>query len=108
MEIYWARPMQSLENAAADFACFTNDIFSYQKEIEFRGEIHNCVLVVQNFLNCDKSQAVEIVNNLMTARAQQFQLIVDTELPALFNNFELNKIPREIAPGYVEKLENWM
>jgi germacradienol/geosmin synthase len=41
MEIYYSRPMRSLENSAADFACFTNDIFSYQKEIEFEGEIHN-------------------------------------------------------------------
>ena len=75
MEIYSTRSMRSLENSAADFACFTNDIFSYQKEIEFEGEVHNCVLVVQNFLNCNVPQAVEIVNNLMTARAKQFQHI---------------------------------
>ena len=29
MEIYNTRLMRSLENSAADFACFTNDIFSY-------------------------------------------------------------------------------
>ncbi|HLO49477.1 MAG TPA: family 2 encapsulin nanocompartment cargo protein terpene cyclase [Kamptonema sp.] len=108
MEIYYSRPMRSLENSAADFACFTNDIFSYQKEIEFEGEIHNCVLVVQNFLNCDIPQAVEIVNNLMTARAQQFQHIVATELPALFDDFNLDESTREKLLGYVEKLENWM
>jgi germacradienol/geosmin synthase len=108
MEIYYSRPMRSLENSAADFACFTNDIFSYQKEIEFEGEIHNCVLVVQNFLNCDIPQAVEIVNNLMTARAQQFQQIVATELPALFDDFNLDKSTREKLLRYVEKLENWM
>lgn len=108
MEIYYSRPMRSLENSAADFACFTNDIFSYQKEIEFEGEIHNVVLVVQNFLNCNIPQAVEIVNNLMTARAQQFQHIVATELPALFDDFNLDEITREKLLAYVEKLENWM
>ena len=108
IEIYNTRSMRSLENSAADFACFTNDIFSYQKEIEFEGEIHNCVLVVQNFLNCDIPQAVEIVNNLMTARAQQFQQIVATELPALFDDFNLDKSTREKLLRYVEKLENWM
>ncbi|MFB2771141.1 family 2 encapsulin nanocompartment cargo protein terpene cyclase [Pelatocladus sp. BLCC-F211] len=108
MEIYYSRPMRSLENSAADFACFTNDIFSYQKEIEFEGEIHNCVLVVQNFLNCDIPQAVEIVNNLMTARAQQFQHIVATELPALFDDFNLDESTREKLLRYVEKLEQWM
>ena len=29
MEIYSTRSMRSLENSAADFACFTNDIFCY-------------------------------------------------------------------------------
>jgi germacradienol/geosmin synthase len=108
MEIYLTRPMRSLDNSAADYACLTNDIFSYQKEIEFEGEIHNCVLVVQNFLNCDLSQAVEVVNNLMTARAQQFQLIVATELPALFDDFNLDQSTREKLLGYVAKLEQWM
>jgi germacradienol/geosmin synthase len=108
IEIYNTRSMRSLENSATDFACFTNDIFSYQKEIEFEGEVHNCVLVVQNFLNCDVPQAVEIVNNLMTARAQQFQHIVATELPALFDDFNLDQSTRKKLLGYVEKLENWM
>lgn len=108
MQIYYSRPMRSLENAAADYACFTNDIFSYQKEIEFEGEIHNCVLVVQNFLNCDLLEAVEIVNNLMTARAQQFQHIVETELPALFDDFNLDENTREKLLKYIEKLEQWM
>ena len=108
MEIYYSRPMRSLENSAADFACFTNDIFSYQKEIEFEGEIHNLVLVVQNFLNCNIPQAVDIVNNLMTDRAKQFQHIVATELPALFDDFNLDENTRKKLLGYVEKLENWM
>ncbi len=108
MEIYYSRPMRSLENAAADFACFTNDVFSYQKEIEFEGEIHNVVLVVQNFLGCDIPQGVEVVNNLMTARAQQFQHIVATELPTLFDDFELDESTRKKLLGYIEKLEQWM
>jgi len=108
MEIYYSRPMRSLENAAADFACFTNDVFSYQKEIEFEGEIHNVVLVVQNFLGCDIPQGVEIVNNLMTSRAQQFQHIVATELPNLFDDFDLDETNRKKLLGYVEKLEQWM
>ncbi|MEQ9369864.1 MAG: family 2 encapsulin nanocompartment cargo protein terpene cyclase [Coleofasciculus chthonoplastes F3-SA18-01] len=108
MEIYRTQTMHGLENSAADYACLTNDIFSYQKEIEFEGEIHNCVLVVQNFLNCDVPQAVEIVNNLMTARAQQFEHIVATELPILFDDFDLDANVREKLLGYVEKLQQWM
>ncbi|HEX2299072.1 MAG TPA: terpene synthase family protein, partial [Pseudonocardiaceae bacterium] len=31
--LFGTRSMRGLENSAADYACFTNDIFSYQKEI---------------------------------------------------------------------------
>ncbi|WP_414578180.1 family 2 encapsulin nanocompartment cargo protein terpene cyclase [Anabaena sp. CCY 9402-a] len=107
-EIYRTRPMRGLDNSAADFACLTNDIFSYQKEIEFEGELNNGVLVVQQFLNCDSVQAVEVVNNLMTSRAQQFEHIVATELPALFDDFNLDTSTREKLHRYVEKLQQWM
>lgn len=36
-EVYRTGPVRSLENAAIDFACLLNDVFSYQKEIEFEG-----------------------------------------------------------------------
>ncbi|MDD5037013.1 MAG: family 2 encapsulin nanocompartment cargo protein terpene cyclase [Methylococcaceae bacterium] len=107
-EIYRTRTMRGLDNAAADYACFTNDIFSYQKEIEFEGEIHNVVLVVQNFLSCDRMQAVEIVNDLMTARMEQFEHIISTELPVLFDNFDLDAKTRTQLLGYVERLQHWM
>ncbi len=107
-EIYRTRPMRGLDNSAADFACLTNDIFSYQKEIEFEGELNNGVLVVQRFLNCDLPQAVEVVNNLMTSRACQFQNIVATELPVLFDDLNLDTSTREKLYGYVEKLQQWM
>ncbi|MEH1935111.1 MAG: family 2 encapsulin nanocompartment cargo protein terpene cyclase [Nostoc sp.] len=107
-EIYRTRPMRGLDNSAADFACLTNDIFSYQKEIEFEGELNNGVLVVQQFLNCDLPQAVEVVNDLMTSRMRQFEHIVATELPALFDDFDLDASAREKLRGYVEKLQQWM
>lgn len=107
-DIYRTRSMRQLDNSAADFACLTNDIFSYQKEIEFEGELNNGVLVVQQFLNCDLPQAVEVVNNLMTSRALQFEHIVATELPALFDDFDLDANTREKLYGYVEKLQQWM
>ncbi|MBV9286064.1 MAG: germacradienol/geosmin synthase, partial [Acidimicrobiia bacterium] len=82
-EIFRTRTMRGLENSAQDYACLTNDIFSYQKEVEFEGELHNCVLVVQRFLDTDHRQAVSVVNDLMTSRLSQFERIIATELPAL-------------------------
>ena len=66
-EVYKLRPVAAMENAAADYACLLNDVFSYQKEIQFEGEVHNCVLVVQNFLDCDAATAMGVVGETMMA-----------------------------------------
>ena len=108
VEIFRTRAMQGLENSAQDYACFTNDIFSYQKEIEFEGELHNCVLVVQKFLNIDREQAVLVVNDLMTARMLQFERIITTELPVAVDDFNLDVFAREALDAYVVGLQDWM
>jgi germacradienol/geosmin synthase len=106
--IYRSTPVQSMENAAQDYACLLNDVFSYQKEIQFEGEIHNCVLVVQNFLGYDKERAVAVVNDLMTQRMRQFEHIVAVELPALFEDFGLDEAARVTLREYAMELQNWM
>ncbi|MGH3721430.1 MAG: family 2 encapsulin nanocompartment cargo protein terpene cyclase [Pseudonocardiaceae bacterium] len=102
------RAMRALENSAQDYACFMNDIFSYQKEIEFEGELHNCVLVVQKFLDIGHRQAVSVVNDLMTARLSQFQRIIATELPALADEFALDTDARKALDAYVVGLQDWV
>ena len=107
-EVHRTLTMQELANAAIDYVCFTNDVISYQKEIECEGEIHNVVLVIENFFGCEKIEAVEIVNSLMTARAKQVEHIVATELPLLFENFNLNAKAREQLLAYAKDLQNYM
>ena len=107
-ELSRTRPMRGLDNSAADYACLTNDIFSYQKEIQFEGELNNGVLVVQNFLDCDARRAVEVVNDLMTARMRQFEHIVATELPLLVEDLAMAGDARESLDRYVEELQHWM
>jgi hypothetical protein len=107
-EIFRTRPLRSLENAAADYACFTNDVFSYQKEIEFEGEVNNMVLVVQQFLDVDKDRAVGVVNDLMSARMRQFQHVTDVEFPALFDDYGLDDDARQALKDFAEELEDWM
>ena len=94
-QVYRSRPVQALENSAADCACLINDLFSYQKEIQFEGEIHNCVLVVQNFLGCDSATAMGVVGDLMAARMSQFRDIVAVELPQLFDALHFDAATRE-------------
>jgi germacradienol/geosmin synthase len=107
-EMYKLRPVAAMENAAADYACLINDVFSYQKEIQFEGEIHNCVLVVQNFLDCDAPTAMRIVGDLMAARMSQFRRIVAVELPVLFDALNFDEAIRAALLGHARNLENWL
>ncbi|MCX5527216.1 germacradienol/geosmin synthase [Streptomyces bobili] len=107
-EVYASGPVRSLENAAIDYACLLNDVFSYQKEIEFEGEIHNAILVVQNFFGCDYPAALGVVHDLMTQRMQQFEHVIAHELPVLYDDFDLSAEAREAMGGYVGDLQNWL
>ena len=107
-EVYRSGPMRSLENAAQDYACLMNDVFSYQKEIEYEGEVHNGVLVVQNFFNCDYPTALSVVDDLMNSRMSQFQHVAANELPMLYDDFDLDGEARKVLDGYVKELENWL
>ncbi|MEV4788373.1 germacradienol/geosmin synthase Cyc2 [Streptomyces tuirus] len=107
-EVYRSGPVRSLENAAMDFGCLVNDVFSYQKEIEFEGEIHNAILVVQTFFGCDYPTGLGIVHDLMSQRLRQFEHVVEHELPVLYDDFRLTKQARAAMATYVADLRNWM
>ncbi|MFJ8590886.1 germacradienol/geosmin synthase Cyc2 [Streptomyces sp. NPDC093598] len=107
-EVYRSGPVRSLENAAMDFACLLNDVFSYQKEIEFEGEIHNAILVVQTFFGCDYPTGLGIVHDLMSRRMRQFEHVVEHELPILYDDLQLTGQARAAMGTYVADLRNWM
>ncbi|MFI0222203.1 family 2 encapsulin nanocompartment cargo protein terpene cyclase [Streptomyces lydicus] len=107
-EVYRTGTLRSLENAAADYAALMNDVFSYQKEIEYEGEVHNGILVVQTFFDCDYPTALAIANDLMTSRMREFQHVAAKELPVVYDDFQLPAEARATLDGYVRELENWM
>ena len=104
--VYRSRPVQSLENSAVDAAAMVNDMFSYRKEIEYDGELHNAVLVMRNFLSCTQERAFEVVNDLMAARIGQFEHVVAAELPAVLNQLRLGE--RGAVLAYVQDLRDWV
>ncbi|MFF0388949.1 germacradienol/geosmin synthase [Kitasatospora sp. NPDC004615] len=106
--VYESGTMRAIENSAADYACLVNDLHSYQKEIEYEGEFHNLVRVVENFFSCDYPVAVDIVADLMGSRLNQFQHVVQGELPLLKQDFGLDGEASEAIDGYVHELEDWM
>jgi germacradienol/geosmin synthase len=107
-EVYRSGPVRSLENAAIDYACLLNDVFSYQKEIEYEGEVHNAILVVQNFFGCDYPTGLRIVADLMNQRMEQFEHVTAVELPVVHEDFALSPEDRKAMEGYVTALRNWM
>lgn len=107
-EVYAARPVVAMENAAMDYACLMNDVFSYQKEVEFEGEFHNAVVVVRNFFDCGTTEALGIVADLLNSRMREFQHIVGVQLPAFYEDFGLDDAVRETLDAYAEELKNWM
>ncbi|WP_211234694.1 terpene synthase family protein [Glycomyces arizonensis] len=107
-EVYASRPVRELENSAVDAACLINDVFSYQKEIEFEGELINSVVVVEEFLECPKDEAVAVVCDLIRARIEQFELIAQAEIPVVAEECGLEAEARAALDAYVEELRNWV
>ncbi len=107
-EMFHHRVMQSLEYAACDYICLMNDVFSYQKELEFEGEAHNGILAVRDFLGCGSDDAVKVVNDLMTARMRQFERVQAAEVPALVELYQLDKQGQDSLDAYLAQLQHWM
>ncbi|MFB6806361.1 germacradienol/geosmin synthase [Streptomyces sp. NPDC056387] len=107
-EVFRDGVIRSLENAAADVGCITNDLFSYQKEIEVEGEVHNHVLVTQNFFGIDYPQAFAIVADLMVQRVGEFVHIRDHQLPLLYEDHGLDSGARASLDAYARELGDWM
>ncbi|GGZ55055.1 germacradienol/geosmin synthase [Streptomyces subrutilus] len=106
-DIYASGTIRSLENAVADAACMINDIFSYQKEVEVEGEVHNYVLVTQNFFDIGYPEALHICHALMTQRTEEFEHIVATQLPVLYDDWKLGAEARAALDAYVGELQDW-
>lgn len=107
-EIFATQAISVLEETASDYACLLNDVFSYQKEIEFEGRVHNSVLSVQEFLDCDLASAVGIVNDLMTARLREFERTLAQDLPALADAHGLDADARAGLDVYVTQIQDWL
>ncbi|MCX5388709.1 germacradienol/geosmin synthase [Streptomyces sp. NBC_00094] len=107
-EIYRTGTVRALENSVSDYATLTNDLFSYQKEIEVEGEVHNGVLVLQKFFDCDYPTAVSMVDDLMRGRLRQYEHLKKNEVPVLYEDFGLDRKGREAFEAYLGELEDWL
>ncbi|MEE1816271.1 germacradienol/geosmin synthase [Streptomyces sp. SP18ES09] len=107
-EVFRSGTVRSLENAVMDYGTLVNDLFSYQKEIEVEGEVHNGVLVLQKFFDCDYPTAVSMVDDLMRGRLRQYETLKQREVPLLFEDLGLDGAGREAFALYLRGLEDWL
>lgn len=107
-EIYASSTIRSLENAVADAGCLINDLFSYQKEVEVEGEVHNYVLVTRNFFDIGYPEALHICHELLTRRTEEFEHIVAGQLPLLYDDWQLDADARAGLDAYVGELQDWL
>ncbi|MFI5620465.1 germacradienol/geosmin synthase [Streptomyces sp. NPDC051567] len=107
-EIYASGTIRALENAVADAACMINDIFSYQKEVEVEGEVHNYIVVTRNFFDIGYPEALHICHTLMTRRVEEFEHIVADQLPVLYDDWKLDPEARQGLDAYVGELKDWI
>src|ERR687894_2629007 len=102
-----SRPMRVLTDTFADGVHLRNDLFSYQRETQDEGEINNCVLVLERFLDASPQRAADLTNEILTSRLQQFENTTLTELPSLFEEYGLSLLERESVLLYVKGLQDW-
>ena len=76
--------------------------------MQFDGDLHNGILVMQAFLDCDRERALGVVVDLMTDRMHQFEHLVVGELPVLCEELDLDEGTRAAVDGYVQDRRNWM
>ncbi|HEU5003908.1 MAG TPA: germacradienol/geosmin synthase [Actinomycetota bacterium] len=105
-ELAATRPVRALATAAATYAALTNDLFSYRKEIEFEGELHNAALVLQAFLGCDLACAMQVVADLMASQLQQMEHTAAVLLPPVLDELEVDAAGREVVAGFVAGLRD--
>ncbi|KJS60136.1 hypothetical protein [Streptomyces rubellomurinus] len=100
--------MRRLHAAVADWAGWSNDIVSYQLDVEHEDEVHNGLIALQRFADCDLPRAVDVVNGILTARLREFESIRDNELPALSDDMRLSPEDRAALTGHVRAWQDWI
>ncbi|MGZ3148213.1 terpene synthase family protein [Lentzea chajnantorensis] len=107
-QLWQTRVVQTMERSAMDYCTMLNDVFSYRKEIQHEGEVHNMVRVVENFLGVPQSRAFELTYALMDARLGQFVRSVETDLPKMFDDLALDAGARAGLTRYADELKDWI
>ncbi len=105
-EIYHSPVFQEIVLAGVDIICWTNDLYSLDKEIAC-GIVSNLVLVLQHERHLNREQAFTAARALTHDRVNDF-LAAEQRLPELVNTLQLNAAAQETAHRYVAGIRDWI
>lgn len=106
--ILGSRAMRALGDAFSDVLAFSNDMFSYDREVETEDQLNNHVVIAQRFLDSDLRRAVGIVNDLLTARVKEMEKSVDEDLPRLLEETGADSATEADVLEYGRGLQRWV
>lgn len=98
--IYATAQFGSALDAACNVVCWTNDVYSLEKERSL-GEVHNLVLVVEHHRELGTAAAVEYVCAAISAETERF-LVRERALLAAFPEYDAVLVP------YLAGMRTWM
>ncbi|MEV0247341.1 germacradienol/geosmin synthase [Nocardia sp. NPDC050712] len=101
------RPIRVLRDTFADAVHLRNDLFSYEREVLEEKENSNGVLVVETFFQVPTQRAVDIVNDMLTSRVQQFEHTAVTEVPIMFGATGATPDEGSAVAAYIKGLQDW-
>ncbi|MFE7312269.1 terpene cyclase [Streptomyces sp. NPDC057555] len=99
-DLYDSPPFMAALNAACDVVCWTNDLYSYEKERSL-GEVHNLVHIVGHHRALDVDEALLRVRDAIVAETERF-LVQERELLRAFPEHA------PVLEPYLAGMRSWM
>jgi hypothetical protein len=100
-ELLASRPFNRLSRATNAVVCWSNDMVSLAKE-RARGDVNNLVVIFQQTYHLPLQEAIEQVNEMVTAEVRLFERI-ERCLPS----FEPGPLANDVRE-YLDGLKSWM
>jgi hypothetical protein len=105
-KIYDSLPLRTLNLAAIDAICWTNDIASYAKE-RARGEVNNIVYIAQQAFGLDLQAAMDFTRRMQDSRVELFCRTAET-LSEELDAGGATEDERMATHAYVRGLQDWI
>ena len=102
--LFRALPVAGMHDIVINWQTVLNDLYSYQKERDDEGDLHNGVLIMQRFLDCDLEESVTLNNDLLTSQLRHFEHLAKTAVPRLLRDADVSADVREGVREYVRGL----